>query len=105
MEDLLSLLSCIAPVLSQAPEQFVWPRLSEEDGGGPGKDPGQARVAQTRRMGMPNEKANRPKRRGCCPTVLGETPPQLLVSVTLINVERNEQCAVRALHAGNDRGH
>ena len=45
MEDLLSLLSCIAPVLSQAPEQFVWPRLSEEDGGGPGKDPGQARMA------------------------------------------------------------
>jgi hypothetical protein len=45
MEDLLFLLSCIAPVLSQAPEQFVWPRLSEEDGGGPGKDPGQARIA------------------------------------------------------------
>jgi len=38
MEELLSLLSCIAPVLSQAPEQSVWPRLSEQDGGGPGKD-------------------------------------------------------------------
>src|SRR5258708_33320427 len=59
-----SAISCIAPVLSQAPEQSVWPHLSEEDGGGPGKDPGQARMTQTRRMGMPNEKASRPKRRG-----------------------------------------
>ena len=56
MEDLLSLLSCIAPVLSQAPEQSVWPHLLEEDGAGPGKYSGQARMAQTRRMGMPNGK-------------------------------------------------
>jgi hypothetical protein len=45
-------------------EQSVWPRLSEQDGCGPGKDPGQARTAQTRRMGMQNEKASHPKRRG-----------------------------------------
>jgi hypothetical protein len=31
--------------------------------------------------------------------------PRLLVSVILFNVERNEQCAVRAPHAGNDRRH
>src|ERR1700746_2322534 len=35
--------------------------------------------------------------------VRGHTP--LLVSVILVNVERNKQCAVRALHAGNDGRH
>jgi hypothetical protein len=40
MQELLSLLACIAPVLSQATEQSMSPRLSEEAGGGLGKDPG-----------------------------------------------------------------